>query len=452
MCVLLQQMRAFTGLLLITSIYGLDSMCDVTQDAACYGALGGPVYLQLMRNTRGYGLSLSNGSSHVFKFRRSKPVFYYEFNTTSVLQRWQFAPDNGTMIINSTERRDAGTYKVQITEESTGKSVGEYTVQLTIEAPVSDVDLSITCSANGERRAICSSNGDSPQYSWSLYGRPLNETSTNQCIEKCTETDLTNNKTHVSNDPDNNHGDNKNKTSPVVQKDSSSLRSCNSSAETPESSSSCIDLLEGTQGNLTCSARNNISSATKTQPLPSCTITTTPPPPTTTPTAPTSMSTAAMTTNNGASMATNKTTSNQGNSTTTEENKELPDHFIYYLGAAVLGGVVFLCVSVAAFCICKKKKKNTLTTDGQSQDVVYSQCRKNPSSPPGDSYEVEYAEVSILMKKERKERTREDDTVEYGEIKLPGSTNHIPAEAPEPTNHTPGEESVYAQVRKKGQR
>ncbi|KAG5270234.1 hypothetical protein AALO_G00190260 [Alosa alosa] len=42
-------------------------------------------------------------------------------------------------------------------------------------APVSGVDLSISCSANGERSLRCSSNGDSPQYSWSLDGRPLGE-------------------------------------------------------------------------------------------------------------------------------------------------------------------------------------------------------------------------------------------------------------------------------------
>ncbi|KAG5270225.1 hypothetical protein AALO_G00190170 [Alosa alosa] len=148
-------------------------MCDATQDAACYGALGGPVYLQLMRNTRGHKLSLYYNSAHVFKFKRTKSVFYEEFNTTSVLQRWQFVPDNGTMIINPAERRDAGTYRVQITE-STGRGV-KHTVQLTIEAPVSSVDLSISSSANGERSVRCSSTGDSPQYSWSLDGRPLGE-------------------------------------------------------------------------------------------------------------------------------------------------------------------------------------------------------------------------------------------------------------------------------------
>ncbi|XP_076143264.1 uncharacterized protein LOC143125565 isoform X3 [Alosa pseudoharengus] len=177
MCVLLPQMRAFAGfvVLLVTSTYGLDSMCDATQNAACYGALGGPVYLQLMRDTRGHYLNLLYGHTAVFRFRRSKPMFYKEFNTTSVLQRWQFVPHNGTMIINPAERRDAGTYRVQITEEAAGKTVGDHTVQLIIEAPVSDVDLSISCSANGERSVRCSSNGDSPQYSWSVDGRPLGE-------------------------------------------------------------------------------------------------------------------------------------------------------------------------------------------------------------------------------------------------------------------------------------
>ncbi|XP_076143292.1 uncharacterized protein LOC143125575 [Alosa pseudoharengus] len=410
-------MRAFTGLvLLVASTYGLDSMCDATQNATCYGALGGPVYLQLMRNTSGLELSLYYNSTHVFKYKRLKSVFYKEFNTPSFLQRWQFVPDNGTMIINPAERRDAGTYRVEITDKD-GKSVGYYTVQLTIKAPVSNVNLSITCSAYGKKKAVCSSNGDSPQYSWSLNGRPLNETSTNQCTETPAKTDLTN----------------------------------STPSETPESSPGCsIDLLEGTQGNLTCLARNNISSATKTQPLPSCTTTTAPTTTTTTPTAPTSMSTAAMTTINGVSMATTKTTSTQSNNTKESMGSQDEGPFIYFLGAAVLGVVLCVCVSVVVFCICKKKKKNT-PTDGQSQDVVYSQCRKNPSSPAGDSYEVEYAEVSILKRRKTEERMREDNTVEYGEVRLPGSTNHRPPDAPQPTNHTPPEENVYAQVRKKGQ-
>ncbi|XP_041916857.1 hepatocyte cell adhesion molecule-like isoform X2 [Alosa sapidissima] len=172
-------MKTVLGLLVLLAASthaGLDSMCNATQNAACYGALGGPVYLQLMRNTTGRELTLRNGSDIIFRFRRSKPVFYNKFNTTSVLQRWQFVPDNGTMIINPAERRDGGTYRVEIIERLSGRGVGNHTVQLTIEAPVSDVDLSINCSANGERTVMCSSNGNSPQYSWSLDGRPLGET------------------------------------------------------------------------------------------------------------------------------------------------------------------------------------------------------------------------------------------------------------------------------------
>ncbi|KAG5270235.1 hypothetical protein AALO_G00190270 [Alosa alosa] len=107
-------------------------MCDATQDAACDGALGEPVYLQLMRNTKGHQLSLHYNDIAVFKFRNFKSVFYEDFNTTSVLQRWQFVSDNGTMIINPAERRDAGTYRVEITEETTGRGK-KHTVQLTIK-------------------------------------------------------------------------------------------------------------------------------------------------------------------------------------------------------------------------------------------------------------------------------------------------------------------------------
>ena len=69
----------------------------------------------------------------IFRFRASKTTFFNEFNTPSFIQRWQFVPDNGTLIMNPADRRDAGTYRVEIHEESTGKSVGEHTVKLIIE-------------------------------------------------------------------------------------------------------------------------------------------------------------------------------------------------------------------------------------------------------------------------------------------------------------------------------
>src|SRR4029434_297562 len=114
----------------MSSFYaGLDSICDGTQEAACNGTLGLPVYLQLMRDTTGYELKLFSGDKNIFTSKSSKIVFY----TPSFRQRWQFVPDNGTLIINPAERRDAGTYRVEIYEESTGKGVGDHTVQLIIE-------------------------------------------------------------------------------------------------------------------------------------------------------------------------------------------------------------------------------------------------------------------------------------------------------------------------------
>ena len=91
------------------------------------------MYLQLTRNTSGHDLSFHKNHTVIFRLRRSKTVFYDEFNTPLFHQRWQFVRDNGTLIINPAERRDAGTYSVDIFEESTGKSVGGHTVQLIIE-------------------------------------------------------------------------------------------------------------------------------------------------------------------------------------------------------------------------------------------------------------------------------------------------------------------------------
>ncbi|XP_062405917.1 uncharacterized protein LOC134096184 [Sardina pilchardus] len=154
-------------LLMAGASKGLESICNATE-SICFGALGGPVYLRLMTNASGHDLAVYRGDTVVFNFRNSRSVFYKESNTTPVLQRWQFVPDNGTLIINPAERRDAGTYRAEVYEQSTGKGAGYYTVQLIMEAPVSDVGLSI-------RSMKCSSNGDSLQFSWSLDGRPVGE-------------------------------------------------------------------------------------------------------------------------------------------------------------------------------------------------------------------------------------------------------------------------------------
>ena len=90
------------------------------------------MYLQLMRDTTGHDLRLYIGDKNVFTSKSSKTLFYNEFNNLSFIQRWQFVPDNGILIINPADGKDAGTYRVEI-YESTGKRVGEHTVELIIE-------------------------------------------------------------------------------------------------------------------------------------------------------------------------------------------------------------------------------------------------------------------------------------------------------------------------------
>ncbi|XP_031419606.1 uncharacterized protein LOC116219803 isoform X2 [Clupea harengus] len=130
-------MITFLGFVVLMAAFshGVDSICDVTQDAVCNGTLGLPVYLQLIRDATGHELKLFSGDKNVFTSKSSKTVFFNEFNNPSYLQRWQFVRDNGTLIINPAEKRDAGTYRVEIYEESTGRSVGDHTVQLILQGP-----------------------------------------------------------------------------------------------------------------------------------------------------------------------------------------------------------------------------------------------------------------------------------------------------------------------------
>ena len=90
------------------------------------------MYLQLMKDTSGHELKLYSGDKNVFTSKSSKTLFYNKFETPSFRKRWQFVPDNGTLIINPAEKTDAGTYRVEIYEESTGKREGDHTIQLMI--------------------------------------------------------------------------------------------------------------------------------------------------------------------------------------------------------------------------------------------------------------------------------------------------------------------------------
>ncbi|CAB1337045.1 unnamed protein product, partial [Coregonus sp. 'balchen'] len=109
---------------------------------SCYGTLGGTVYLQLMTAHDITFKKDSNGSStRIFKMTDNKVIIDDPFKARS-----HFFINNGTRL------------------------------QLFIEAPVSPAKLSSECLSNGEMRVSCFSEGDGPQYSWTMDGHPLRDT------------------------------------------------------------------------------------------------------------------------------------------------------------------------------------------------------------------------------------------------------------------------------------
>ncbi|KAK3521117.1 hypothetical protein QTP86_015411 [Hemibagrus guttatus] len=63
------------------------------------------------------------------------------------------------------ERSDSGTYTLNIFDVG-GRSKGNYTLQVTIEARVSSVKLSYRCLSSEVRKVYCSADGDNLHFNW----------------------------------------------------------------------------------------------------------------------------------------------------------------------------------------------------------------------------------------------------------------------------------------------
>ncbi|XP_029515452.1 pregnancy-specific beta-1-glycoprotein 7-like isoform X2 [Oncorhynchus nerka] len=143
---------------------------------ACLTNDAGTVYLQLVTDATRYDdLSFYKGSTgaktEILKMKKDKWVIKY----TPIEDRVHFFINNGTFRLNNTRRNDSGEYLLG-KYVSEGKSSGTRGLQLFIEAPVSSPQLSSECLSHGEMRVSCSSEGDGPQYSWTLDGQTLNDT------------------------------------------------------------------------------------------------------------------------------------------------------------------------------------------------------------------------------------------------------------------------------------
>ncbi|KAL3972946.1 ubiquitin carboxyl-terminal hydrolase 18/41 [Sarotherodon galilaeus] len=166
-------MEAVVGLLLMMCgvSHGVETYCDGRQDGAqCYGALGGTVNIQLIDSTSEIPrYQLSKNSLKILDVKKNNVITKFKE------QRCLISPGNGTFRLSNLKRNDSGSYTLQ-TFNSDGRTSGEWTLQLFIQAPVSSVLLVSECLSQGERRVSCSSEGgDSPQYSWTLDGRTLTD-------------------------------------------------------------------------------------------------------------------------------------------------------------------------------------------------------------------------------------------------------------------------------------
>ncbi|XP_055744966.1 T-cell surface antigen CD2-like isoform X2 [Salvelinus fontinalis] len=172
-------MEAVLGLLVISArlYHGLETSCDAREDGSqCYGALGGTVYLQLVTDATRYELSFWKGSTgaktEILKMKKDKLVI----RNPLIIDRVHFFINNGTLRINNIRRNDSGEYLLE-TFSSNGR-MWTREIQLFIKAPVSSPQLSSECLSHGEVRVSCYSEGDGPQYSWTLDGQTLRDTET----------------------------------------------------------------------------------------------------------------------------------------------------------------------------------------------------------------------------------------------------------------------------------
>ncbi|XP_042275126.1 uncharacterized protein LOC121902027 isoform X1 [Thunnus maccoyii] len=394
-------MEAVVGLLvmLLGVSHGIETYCDGRQNRTqCYGALGGTVVLQLM-----------DSASEIFKYQWNKN------KTTAILHgrkdkivsnemkdRSIFTPSNGTFRINNLIRTDGAEYTL-IIFDSNGRDSGQWTLQLSIQAPVSSVRLDSECLSQGEMRVSCSSEGaDSPQYSWTLDGHTLTD------IQLLSGNKETNN----------------------------------------------ITLKQDVSGRLVCSVRNHISSVSKEEKISTCgfifincTLSNG-----------TNISQWVFSANNTLcidpttpTMITDTTGKETGiivsikpsNQTVTNSSNDDPWYSHIKKNLPVLAGVlsalvILLMVGVAVVCS-HRKKQNNKPKEEDDQELTYADV--NIVQRPGRQMhqkaemEVEYGQVKFSG---RPQQTTEME-VEYGQVKFSGR--------PRKTVQPKEDECVYAKVR-----
>ncbi|RXN35158.1 hypothetical protein ROHU_014397 [Labeo rohita] len=184
---------------------GLDRFCRFGQSDHCYAALGHKLNLLMVLDTSEYDLQIIKRINNT----QDDPLCGVKYDRMKDCDlynnRAEVSVINGTLIINHVIRADSGNYRLRL-DHSDGTETSR-DLQVIVEAPIGPVNVSISCSFN-QRSVSCSSEGDQIIYSWTLNGIILEQ-------------------------------------GPMVR-------------------NTTIQLNEGTDGNISCSVKNNVSHAQKT--------------------------------------------------------------------------------------------------------------------------------------------------------------------------------------------
>ncbi|XP_051505367.1 uncharacterized protein LOC127412770 [Myxocyprinus asiaticus] len=161
-------------LLLIPTDTCVDMFCRFNQTDPCYASLGHKLYLQMVLDTRDQDLALKKlmGYEKHGLFSVKKNIILEGHHYESI--RFVFILNNGTLIINSMNSADSGTYILEL-YDSTGIETYTVNLQVIVEAPIGSVEVSVNCSSSGEKRVSCSSEGDQLIFSWTLNGQKLED-------------------------------------------------------------------------------------------------------------------------------------------------------------------------------------------------------------------------------------------------------------------------------------
>ncbi|XP_057705299.1 T-cell surface antigen CD2 [Corythoichthys intestinalis] len=160
-------MKSTAGLVLLLIVsQGVSEPCDGRKEGAeCYGQLDGEIEIKLMDITPP-NFNWNKGKTNIYKWRNGSPR-----NILSP-SKVNFESSKGTMKIINLYRNDSGSYTVTMFDDQ-GQQPKNLTMELIIQAPVTDVRVVPKCVDGGEMLVSCTSKGDNLQYSWSLNGKQL---------------------------------------------------------------------------------------------------------------------------------------------------------------------------------------------------------------------------------------------------------------------------------------